>query len=113
MKTTALKYVIDVTLFIVISTIAVLGLMLGFVIPRGGGGQAFFMGLNRHTWGDVHLYLSLLLLIILPLHLMFNWIWIAQSSRRYLGPRWKQFLWGIGGAWMVIILIAWITALIF
>ncbi len=112
MKKNALKYGIDVALFSVVSTIAALGLMLGFIIPRGRGGQEFFLGLNRHAWGDLHLYLSLSLFILLPLHLAFNWTWIVQSSQRYLGLQWKNFLWGLSGAWLVILLILWLTALI-
>jgi len=111
MQKTRVKYIVDMVLFISISSIAALGLMLGFIIPRGRGGQEFFMGLNRHTWSDLHLYLSFSLLILLPLHLWFNWNWIIQCSQRYLGPQWKRVLWGIAGAWLVIVLIVWIMAL--
>jgi hypothetical protein len=112
MKKNDLKYILDVTLFMVISTIASLGLMLGFIIPRGKGSQALFMGLHRHTWGDLHLYFSLLLLILLPLHLWLNWTWIVQSSKKYLGRHWREALWGIACAWMVIVLITWILVLL-
>ncbi len=112
MKKNTLKYVIDAALFLVVTTVAALGLLLGFIIPRGRGGREFFLGLNRHDWGDLHLSLALLLFILLPLHLWLNWTWIVQSSQRYLGPRWKNILWAMAGAWLGVLLILWLAALI-
>jgi hypothetical protein len=115
MKKQTLKYVIDACLFIDISTIAVLGLLLGFVIPRGEGGhhsKTTFLGLGRHEWGDIHLYLSIFLLALLVLHLILNWQWIVLSTRRYFGSQWKNVLWCASGAWLVVLMVAWFFAMI-
>ena len=113
MKKHTLKYVINVSLFINISTVAVLGFLLGFVIPRGQGRRgATFLGLHRHDWGDLHLYLSILLLILLAVHLILNLQWIVSCSRRYFGRNWKNALWCISGAWLIILVSVWFIALI-
>jgi Kef-type K+ transport system membrane component KefB len=111
LKKNALKYFIDVTLFIDITSIAVLGLLLGFVIPKGEGHsfQNYFLGLHRHEWADIHLSLSLFLLILLVFHVWLNWTWVIQSTKRYLGGYWKNFLWAISFSWMVVLVVGWIA----
>ena len=112
MKKNSLKYIIDAILFIDICSIALIGLLLGFVIPEGKKHQAakYFLGLHRHEWGDIHLFLSAILLILLFLHLWLNWTWIVQSTKRYFGNNWKTALWCISGAWIFIFIVAWIIA---
>lgn len=108
MKKNAIKYVIDVLLFVDICSIAVIGLLLAFVIPEGRTGRAskFFLGLHRHDWGDIHLFLSVLLLIFLCLHLWYNWTWIVRSSKKYFNTNWKNVLWCISGAWILVMVMA-------
>ncbi len=98
-------------LFIDISSIAALGLLLGFVIPRGNAFQSdkYFLGLHRHQWGDIHLYLSLFLLVLLVIHIWFNWTWIVQSAERYFGSRRKNFLWVLSCAWIIVLFIGWVV----
>lgn len=112
MKKNVLKYVIDLLLFIDMSSIAVLGLLLGFVIPKGRGPVSgnYFLGLHRHDWGDIHLTLSLFLMVLLALHIWLNWAWIAQSTKRYFGGHWKNFLWILSCAWIGVVMVAWIIA---
>ena len=112
MTKNVLKYIVDAALFIDVCSIAVIGLLMAVVIPRGRGGwgTAYFLGLHRHEWGDIHLFLSVLLLVLLAVHLWFNWTWIVQSTRRYFGDRWKAVLWGLSGAWILVLVVGWIAA---
>lgn len=111
MKKNTLKYIIDVALFVDICSIAVIGLFLGFVIPKGRlyGSQTYFLGLHRHQWGDIHLYLSLLLLILLVFHVWFNWTWVVQLTKRYFGDKWKNFLIAISCGWIFVLIVGWIA----
>jgi len=111
MKKNTLKYFIDTLLFIDMSSIAVLGLLLGFVIPKGKvqSSNKYFLGLHRHEWGDIHLYLSLFLLVLLVFHIWFNWTWIVQATKRSFGNHWKNFLWAISCGWIIVLLIGWIA----
>ncbi len=112
MKKNTLKYIVNAALFIDISAVAAIGLLLAFVIPEGrvSSSAKYFLGLHRHQWGDIHLYLSILLMILLGFHLWSNWTWIVQSTKRYFGRHWKHALWGLAGAWLLVLLIAWIAA---
>jgi len=112
MKKHPFKYIIDAFLFVVFCCVAAIGLLLGFVIPKGKELQAsrYFLGLRRHDWGDIHLYLSILFLALLFIHLWLNWTWITQSTRRYFGDNWKNALWAISAAWIVILILAWIVS---
>jgi len=93
-------------------SIAAIGLLLAVVIPEGKAVRAskYFLGLHRHDWGDIHLYLSLLLLVLLILHLWFNWSWIIQSTKKYFGNNWKNALWCISGAWILVLVIVCVAA---
>lgn len=111
MKKNTLKFFIDTLLFIDMSSIAALGLLFGFVIPKGKAlpSNKYFLGLHRHEWGDIHLYLSLFLLVLLVFHIWFNWTWIVQSTKRYFGNYWNNFLWLLSCAWIIVLSIGWVV----
>ncbi len=111
MKKNTLKYAIDVALFVDMCSIAILGIFLGFVIPKGRvhESEKYFLQLHRHQWGDIHLYLSLLLLVLLVLHVWFNWTWIANSTKRYFGEKWKSFLLAISCTWVIVLILGWMV----
>lgn len=110
-KKHALKYLIEAVMFVDLCAVAAVGLLMGFVIPRGSARFApkSFLGLHRHDWGTIHLYLALLLLMLLAVHLWLNWTWIVQTSRRYWGGYWQKGLWLLAGAWVLVLLLAWLT----
>jgi hypothetical protein len=110
MKKNAFKFIIDVLLFIDICSISAIGLLLGFVIPKGNVHPAGnrFLGLHRHEWGDIHLTLGLFLAVLLILHLSLNWSWIIHSCERYFGTQWKNFLYLLSGAWFILLVLFWI-----
>ena len=114
MKINMLKYVTDIALFIDMCSIAVIGLLLGFVIPQGRipTSGKYFLGLHRHQWGDIHFYLSLLLLILLVFHIWLNWTWVVNITRRYFGSRWRQFLFAISCGWIIVLFVGWLAVML-
>jgi len=112
MKKNPIKYIVNTMLFIDVCAIAAIGLLLAYAIPGERAAQAskYFLGLHRHDWGTIHLYLSIFLLVLLAIHIGLNWNWIAQSTRRYFGDRWKNVLWLVSGAWILVLAISWIMA---
>jgi hypothetical protein len=105
-----LKYFIDALLFVEITSIAAIGLLLAFVIPAGrqAEGNKYFLGLHRHDWGDIHLYLGLLFLALLGVHIWLNWTWITQATKSYVGEYWKNVLWALCSAWLLVVFAAWL-----
>ncbi len=117
MKKNDWKYLIDVLLFVSICAITAIGLVLAFVIPTGRAGRGedvsrYFLGLHRHEWGDIHLYLSLFMLVLLIFHVWFNWAWVAHWSKNYFGKHWKKTLCALCTAWIIVLIIAWAIALV-
>ncbi|MGC8494178.1 MAG: DUF4405 domain-containing protein [Syntrophobacteraceae bacterium] len=103
-----LKFCVDVLLFIDVCSIAAIGFLLAFVVPAGRAGEKYFLWLHRHDWGDIHLYLSVFLLVLLILHLWLNWAWITASTKAYMGEKWKQFLGWLACAWLAVLLVGWL-----
>ena len=78
MKKTNWKYLVDTILFICIVGLAVIGFILGFVVPKGPAvseSAKYFLGLHRHQWGDIHLYLGILFTAMAILQLVLAWDW--------------------------------------
>jgi hypothetical protein len=92
---TDLKYIVDTLMFLCILGLVVIGLLQAFVIPEGpsGGSSAkYFLGLHRHQWGDIHLYLSLAFTGLLVVHLILAWNWIRGKASKAFGKGWKAAL---------------------
>lgn len=112
MKKQNLKFIVNFCLMVSLSAVAFLGLLLGFVIPRGPArGVEDFLGLGRHDWADMHLYLSLLFLLSLSAHVWLNWSWVRNAVQRYFGDNWKKGAWAAGGAWAALLFILWLAFL--
>jgi hypothetical protein len=87
---------VDALLLAAIMDIAFIGILLGFIIPRGGAaGSKIFWGLHRHTWGDIHLYLSLALLGLIALHFILHLPWISAASRKHVRAPWPVAVLGL------------------
>ncbi len=92
---TGWKYLVDTLLFLSVLGVAGIGLMMAFLIPEGplaGGGTKFFLGIHRHQWGNIHLYLSLAFTVLLVVHLVLSWSWIKGKARSLFGGAWKSAL---------------------
>ena len=105
-----LKFLVDVLLYAALSSIAATGFVLGVVVPpgRGRGGDRYFLGLHRHEWGDIHSFFALLLLVLLAVHLVLNWGWVAGMAKKTLGPRWQRRLGLISASWIAILALSWL-----
>jgi len=89
------KYLIDTPLFLCTVGIVVIGVLLGFVIPEGslGPGQSkYFLGVHRHQWGHIHLWLSLTFTALLIIHIVLAWGWIKGKAKGLFGRIWKTAL---------------------
>jgi hypothetical protein len=107
MKRNDWKYFVDAVLYVGMSSLAVTGLLLAFVIPSGKVPDAskYFLGIHRHAWGDIHLYVALFLLVIMVLHVWLNWAWVRHWTKDYFGLHWKKVLWAMSAAWLLVLLV--------
>lgn len=87
---------VDVANAIAFAGMLVTGVVLKWILPHGpnGGGRgrassAAWMGFSRHEWGEVHFWISLVVVALLCLHLALHVGWILASMRKCL-PNWKK-----------------------
>jgi hypothetical protein len=94
------NFVIDALMFLCMTAIAGLGFLMKYVllpgrestIKYGRRVDLSFLGLDRHDWGVIHLYLGFLLLALLVLHIVLHWNMIPGLFARLVTPsrqRWQ------------------------
>ncbi|MDD2437275.1 MAG: DUF4405 domain-containing protein [Massilibacteroides sp.] len=87
-----LNLVIDLILLLLLSVIAGIGLLIKYVLVPGIQRNTIygthidleFWGMNRHEWGDLHLYLGFLFLTLLLIHILLHWKMAANLYRHLL-----------------------------
>jgi Domain of unknown function (DUF4405) len=107
------KYVVDTLMFLCLVGIVLIGLLMGFVIPEGrlGPGQSkFFLGVHRHQWGHIHLWLSLAFTALVVVHLVLAWSWFKGKAKGLFGKAWRPALGLTLGAAVLIPVIFWLSA---
>jgi hypothetical protein len=98
--------VVNLLLYLLLCFMLGTGLLMWLRLPpgsRGGGGHLTVMGLNRHAWGDWHLWAALAFVALSVAHLVMNWVWmmkIAGSKRA-----WRVWL-GIGAGLAIVTILA-------
>jgi hypothetical protein len=87
-----LNFIIDALMFLTLMAIVGLGFLMKYTLPPGRELRATYgsnlnltwLGWNRHDWGDIHLYLALILLGLLVIHLILHWQQILGLFRRLI-----------------------------
>lgn len=67
---------VDLPACIAMAGLAATGIVLYYRLPAGSGGNTMF-GLTRHEWGDIHFWIAVVLLVLVSLHIVLHWNWIA------------------------------------
>ncbi len=78
---TKINLVIDAIMLILLMAIAGLGFLIKYILVPGykrnalynGDVELYFMGLTRHEWGSIHLWLSFVFLALMILHIILHW----------------------------------------
>jgi hypothetical protein len=98
-------------LFVDLSSIAVLGLLLAFVIPSGKASMEakVFLDLHRNKWVDIHVALSLTQLGLIAWHVWQSRDWLTISAKKPFGDKWRKALWVLSGAWLVVVFLGWLV----
>lgn len=81
MKKTRLNFIIDAIAFAGFVSLTTTGVLMRYILPPGSGRSTTIWGLDRHEWGDIHFWVSAVFLLILALHLVLHWRWIANVIR--------------------------------
>jgi len=95
MKKTDWQYLVDTLLFLCIVGMVFIGILMGFFLAQGPTAQEsakYFLGLHRHQWGNIHLYLSITFTLLLVIHLILSWKWIKGKARQLFKKGWGTAL---------------------
>jgi len=77
------------------------GLLMKYRLPPGsrGGHGLSALGMTRHEWGDIHLWLAWAVLAITMLHMALNWRWLRKIAAR---GSWTPLLGGLAFGGIVL-----------
>ncbi|OIO70720.1 MAG: hypothetical protein COW19_10865 [Zetaproteobacteria bacterium CG12_big_fil_rev_8_21_14_0_65_55_1124] len=78
MKRTDINFTIDMIAFIGFVVMTITGVLMRYVLPPGSGHYSTIWGLDRHEWGDIHFWISLVFFSLLALHLVLHWRWLVS-----------------------------------
>lgn len=77
MKQSKLIKIVDICSFIALLLIVSTGTLLEFTLPIRSG-RSTVLGMTRHEWGDIHLYVSIAFLAMMSMHLLTHGKYIKQ-----------------------------------
>jgi len=76
MKRSNLNFIIDVIAFVGFVILTTTGVLMRYILPPGSGRYSTIWSFDRHQWGDLHFWISVVFFSILILHLVLHWRWI-------------------------------------
>jgi len=90
-KRTQSNIVIDTIGYLAFWVLVSTGIMMKYTLlpgsRRGANSATSLMGLDRHTWGDVHFWASMVFVTAIMLHLVLHWSWITGMFKKFLNVR--------------------------
>jgi len=111
MKKTHWKYLVDTFLFLSLVGIVLIGILLGFFLPKGPRvpeSSKYFLDLHRHQWGNIHFYLALAFIALVILHLILEWDWVKAQARKIFKKNWASALISTAVASLLVIFLFWL-----
>ncbi len=79
MKRAHLNFVVDLSAFIGFVILTTTGILMRYILPPGSGRHSLIWRLDRHQWGDIHFWISMVFFSILTFHLLLHWRWIVTT----------------------------------
>lgn len=95
-----INFIVDACMFVCMMPLAGIGFLMKFVLIPGKDRMAvygsnvdlFFLGLDRHEWGTIHLWIAFILLALLTAHIMLHLRWISALLGKLIVDRKKQVI---------------------
>ena len=75
------KFIVDFLIFLDFLVVAISGFILWLVLPRGSGKTGSSFLFLREDWVFIHNWGSVVLIILILFHLIFNITWIKAMFR--------------------------------
>jgi len=76
-----LNLVVDLLLLLAVAFMAGIGFLMKYTLPPGreralkygADTDVFFMGMDRHEWGTIHLTIAYIMIALLAVHVILHW----------------------------------------
>lgn len=78
MKRSKLNFTFDAAAFAGFVFLTTTGVLMRYVLPPGSRRFSTIWGLDRHGWGDIHFWISIVFLGLLAMHLLLHWRWVTN-----------------------------------
>jgi hypothetical protein len=106
-----LNFIIDALMFLVMTAVAGLGFLMKYILIPGKDRVAkfgrqvdlYFLNLDRHEWGSLHLILGYILLALLVLHIVLHWQSILCLFQRLVRKK----------SWRIVLTVAFLLICLF
>ncbi|MBN1691857.1 MAG: DUF4405 domain-containing protein [Dehalococcoidia bacterium] len=83
MRKANMHYVLDIIEGLILLMLAVSGFILWLALPEGKApGEVFLF--DRHTWVEIHRWLSVGLLVFFSTHVLTHLTWLSYMTKRLL-----------------------------
>ncbi|MDD3487378.1 MAG: DUF4405 domain-containing protein [Candidatus Moranbacteria bacterium] len=79
------NYIIDFLLLVSFLVTAVSGFVMAAALPSGvgRGSSQSFLGIARHGWVGIHDFFGIVLVILVILHFILHWNWLACMTKNF------------------------------
>lgn len=98
MKKSTLNFIIDGLMFICMAAITGIGLLIKYTLLSGQEARVvygdrvdlFFLGMDRHEWGFIHLIFGYVLIGLIAIHVYLHWKFVTSIFKRMFEGRWVK-----------------------
>ena len=92
MSKAKLNFIVDMMLLVSFGGLLWTGILIHQVLPPGirGGHGLTLWGLNRHEYGDIHLFLGVVMLVFSVIHIWLHWQWFSNKFAGMFGISRKE-----------------------
>lgn len=77
-KKPKVNFIIDSLAFGAFFFLITTGVLMRYILPPGSGHFSTIWGMDRHQWGTIHFWISIVFFSILALHLILHWKWVIS-----------------------------------
>jgi len=94
-----IRRLLNFVLYVAFCAMIGTGLLLAYRLPPGnrGGRGLTILDMDRHEWGNVHLWIAYVVVAAVIAHLVMNWTWLTKIAASMKPWRlWGGLLLGIG-----------------
>ncbi|MBM4053214.1 MAG: DUF4405 domain-containing protein [Planctomycetes bacterium] len=78
MKRSRQNIIVDATAFVGFVLLTTTGILMHYILPAGSRRFKSIWGMDRHEWGNIHFWISVVFLSCLTAHLFLHWRWVVN-----------------------------------